>query len=110
MGFRVLKTALAVVIAMYLAHIFEIISPAAAGLLAILGIEVTKKKGIQSALHRIGASMLALLTGSLLFMAIRVPCVGCEYFHPCRVPHPASAADYGGRCDGGCCDAASLRL
>ncbi|MDQ0875336.1 uncharacterized membrane protein YgaE (UPF0421/DUF939 family) [Paenibacillus sp. V4I3] len=70
MGFRVLKTALAVVIAMYLAHVFEIKSPAAAGLLAILGIEVTKKKGIRSALHRIGASMLALLTGSLLFMVL----------------------------------------
>ncbi|MDF2646248.1 MAG: putative lipoprotein [Paenibacillus sp.] len=70
MGFRVLKTALAVVIAMYLAHVFEIQSPAAAGLLAILGIEVTKKKGIQSALQRIAASMLALLTGSLLFMVL----------------------------------------
>jgi uncharacterized membrane protein YgaE (UPF0421/DUF939 family) len=70
MGFRVLKTALAVVIAMYLAHVFGVKTPAAAGLLAILGIEVTKKKGIQSALHRIGASMLALLTGSLLFMVL----------------------------------------
>ncbi|NRF94018.1 aromatic acid exporter family protein [Paenibacillus frigoriresistens] len=70
MGFRVLKTALAVVIAMYLAHVLDVKSPAAAGLLAILGIEVTKKKGIQSALHRIGASMLALLTGSLLFMVL----------------------------------------
>lgn len=70
MGFRVLKTALAVVIAMYLAHVFGIKTPAAAGLLAILGIEVTKKKGIQSALHRILASMLALLTGSLLFMVL----------------------------------------
>lgn len=70
MGFRVLKTALAVIIAMYLAHVLDVKSPAAAGLLAILGIEVTKKKGIQSALHRIGASMLALLTGSLLFMVL----------------------------------------
>ncbi|NOU99081.1 aromatic acid exporter family protein [Paenibacillus planticolens] len=67
MGFRVLKTALAVGIAMYLAHAFGVKTPAAAGLLAILGIEVTKKKGIQSALHRIAASMLALLMGTLLF-------------------------------------------
>ncbi|UKS28964.1 aromatic acid exporter family protein [Paenibacillus sp. HWE-109] len=70
MGFRVLKTALAVVIAMYLAHILGIKTPAAAGLLAILGIEVTKKKGIQSALHRIAASLLALLMGCLLFRMI----------------------------------------
>ncbi|MDD9267777.1 aromatic acid exporter family protein [Paenibacillus sp. GCM10023248] len=68
MGFRVLKTALAVLIAMYLAHLMGIKTPAAAGLLAILGIEVTKKKGIQSALHRLAASVLALLMGSLLFM------------------------------------------
>lgn len=67
MGFRVLKTAIAVIIAMYLAHVFGIKSPAAAALLAILGIEVTKKKGIKSALHRIAASMLALLIGSFLF-------------------------------------------
>ncbi|TXK85100.1 aromatic acid exporter family protein [Paenibacillus sp. N3.4] len=68
MGFRVLKTALAVAIAMYLAHVLGIKSPAAAGLLAILGIEVTKKKGIQNALHRMAASVLALLMGSALFM------------------------------------------
>ncbi|WP_254636293.1 aromatic acid exporter family protein, partial [Lysinibacillus sp. GbtcB16] len=63
----VLKTALAVGIAMYLAHVLGLKTPAAAGLLAILGIEVTEKKGIQSALHRIAASVLALLIGSLLF-------------------------------------------
>lgn len=67
MGFRVLKTAIAVGIAMYLAHLFGIKTPAAAGLLAILGIEVTKKKGIESSLHRIASSMLALLMGTLLF-------------------------------------------
>jgi uncharacterized membrane protein YgaE (UPF0421/DUF939 family) len=67
MGFRVLKTALAVVVAMYLAHLFGIKSPAAAGLLAILGIEVTKKKGVENSVHRIAASLLALLIGSLLF-------------------------------------------
>ncbi|MDR6549628.1 aromatic acid exporter family protein [Paenibacillus qinlingensis] len=67
MGFRVLKTALAVIIAMYLAYILGVHTPGAAGLLAILGIEVTKKKGIQSALHRIAASILALFIGSILF-------------------------------------------
>lgn len=67
MGFRVLKTAVAVIIAMYLAYILGVHTPGAAGLLAILGIEVTKKKGIRSAFHRIAASILALLIGSALF-------------------------------------------
>ncbi|UJF36027.1 aromatic acid exporter family protein [Paenibacillus hexagrammi] len=67
MGFRVIKTALSVVIAMYAAHVWGLASPASAGLLAILGIEVTKKKGLQSAVQRIGASVMGLLFGSLLF-------------------------------------------
>lgn len=67
MGFSVLKTAVAVIIAMYLAYILGVHTPGAAGLLAILGIEVTKKKGIQSAMHRIAASILSLLIGSVLF-------------------------------------------
>lgn len=70
MGFRVLKTAVAVIIAMYLAYILGVHTPGAAGLLAILGIEVTKRKGIQSALHRIGASILALCIGSVLFILL----------------------------------------
>ncbi|OCT14218.1 hypothetical protein A8709_25635 [Paenibacillus pectinilyticus] len=67
MGFRVLKTAVAVIIAMYLAYILGVKTPAAAGLLAILGIEVTKRKGIESSLHRIASSILALFIGSVLF-------------------------------------------
>jgi uncharacterized membrane protein YgaE (UPF0421/DUF939 family) len=67
MGFRVIKSAIAVVIAIYLSMYFGLTSPVSAGLLAILGVEVTKRKGIRSALHRIGASMLGLLFGTLLF-------------------------------------------
>ncbi|MFD0699015.1 aromatic acid exporter family protein [Paenibacillus sp. GCM10027628] len=67
MGFRVLKTAIAVIIAMVLSQILGIKSPASAGLLAILGVEVTKKKGIQNSIHRIAASTLALIIGSGLF-------------------------------------------
>ncbi|WNR42303.1 aromatic acid exporter family protein [Paenibacillus roseipurpureus] len=70
MGFRVIKTAIAVIIAMYLAYVLGVHTPAAAGLLAILGIEVTKRKGILSALHRIAASILALLISSVLFMLL----------------------------------------
>jgi uncharacterized membrane protein YgaE (UPF0421/DUF939 family) len=67
MGLRVFKTALAVIIAIYLAEFIGLSSPNSAGLLAILGVEVTKRKGIVSALQRIAASLLALLIGSLLF-------------------------------------------
>ncbi|MCD1257341.1 aromatic acid exporter family protein [Paenibacillus athensensis] len=67
MGFRVLKTALAVVISIYLAIWLGLHSPASAGLLAILGIEVTKKKGVRSALFRIAASLIGLAFGWLLF-------------------------------------------
>ncbi|MBD0380449.1 aromatic acid exporter family protein [Paenibacillus sedimenti] len=67
MGIRVLKTALAVVIAMFLAQLLGLKTPAAAGLLAILGVEVTKKKGIRNSVQRIAASMLALIIGSAMF-------------------------------------------
>jgi uncharacterized membrane protein YgaE (UPF0421/DUF939 family) len=67
MGIRVVKTAIATVVAIYLAAWFHLHNPAAAGLLAILGIEVTRKKGIRSALQRIGASIVGLLVASLFF-------------------------------------------
>jgi uncharacterized membrane protein YgaE (UPF0421/DUF939 family) len=66
-GLRIIKTALAVVVAIYLAEFIGLSTPGSAGLLAILGVEVTKRKGIVSALKRIAASLLALLIGSLLF-------------------------------------------
>ncbi|MNI28330.1 hypothetical protein D3C73_821030 [compost metagenome] len=67
MGFRVVKTALAVVISIYIAQWMGLHSPASAGLLAILGVEVTKKKGIRSVARRLAASVLGLLFGTLLF-------------------------------------------
>jgi uncharacterized membrane protein YgaE (UPF0421/DUF939 family) len=66
-GFRVIKTAVAVVAAIYLAQFIGLQSPVSAGLLAILGIEVTKRKGVFSALKRIAASLLALLFATFLF-------------------------------------------
>ncbi|MBP1995493.1 aromatic acid exporter family protein [Paenibacillus eucommiae] len=68
MGFRVVKTAIAVVISIYIAQFLGLIAPLSAGLLAIIGVEVTKKKGIRSALQRIAASVLCLLFGSLMFV------------------------------------------
>ncbi|KIL39498.1 membrane protein [Gordoniibacillus kamchatkensis] len=70
MGIRVIKTAIAVVVSMYLAQWLHLLNPLSAGLLAILGIEVTRKKGIRSALQRIGASVVGLLAASLLFYAL----------------------------------------
>lgn len=67
MGIRVIKTAVAVVVSIYLAQFIGLHSPQGAGFLAILGIEVTKKKGLQSALRRIEASLLGLLFAWLLF-------------------------------------------
>jgi len=67
MGFRVLKTAIAVIISIYLAMWLGLHSPSSAGLLAILGVEVTKKKGVRSALFRIIASLIGLAFGWLLF-------------------------------------------
>ncbi|SEB60041.1 aromatic acid exporter family protein [Paenibacillus sp. GP183] len=66
MGFRVIKTALAAVAAIYISEWIGLTSPISAGLLAILGVEVTKRKGIDSALKRIAASVFALLFGIML--------------------------------------------
>jgi uncharacterized membrane protein YgaE (UPF0421/DUF939 family) len=67
MGFRVIKTALAAVAAIYISQWIGLSSPISAGLLAILGVEVTKRKGITSALKRIAASIFALLFAAFLF-------------------------------------------
>ncbi|TBL80184.1 aromatic acid exporter family protein [Paenibacillus thalictri] len=67
MGIRILKTALAVVLAIYIAQAVQLHSPVSAGLLAILGIEVTKRKGLNSVFQRTTASVLGLLYASLLF-------------------------------------------
>ncbi|MDB5054767.1 MAG: hypothetical protein JWM44_2817 [Bacilli bacterium] len=67
MGIRVIKTAAAVVIAIYLALFFNLNSPYSAGLLAVLGIDVTKKRGLKNSSVRIIASLLGLLLASLIF-------------------------------------------
>lgn len=67
MGIRIIKTAIAAVVSIYLAQSLHLLTPISAGLLAILGIEVTRKKGIRSALQRIGASVVGLFVASLLF-------------------------------------------
>jgi uncharacterized membrane protein YgaE (UPF0421/DUF939 family) len=67
MGIRVVKTALAALAALYTAHYIGLDPPLSAGLLAILGVEVTRKKGLKSSFVRFMASVLGLFFASLLF-------------------------------------------
>ncbi|MEB3102734.1 aromatic acid exporter family protein [Ferviditalea candida] len=67
MGIRVIKTAIAAVLAIYLAQLFSLSFEVSSGLLAILGVDVTRRKGLRSALQRIAASILGLLFGSFIF-------------------------------------------
>ncbi|MDT2258343.1 aromatic acid exporter family protein [Paenibacillus larvae] len=66
-GIRVIKTAIAVIVSITLASWIGLKNPNSAGLLSILGIEVTKRKGLRSAFARISASILGLLVASALF-------------------------------------------
>lgn len=70
MGIRVIKTALAAITALYIAEYFSLEFTMSAALIAILGVDVTKKRGIVSGLKRIGASILGLLFAALIFYSI----------------------------------------
>ncbi|MFD2612122.1 aromatic acid exporter family protein [Paenibacillus gansuensis] len=70
MGIRVIKTAAAALIAIYLAQWIGLQTPLSAGLLAILGVEVTRKKGLQMSLIRFAASVFGLLLASLIFQLL----------------------------------------
>ncbi|WP_281887126.1 aromatic acid exporter family protein [Paenibacillus sp. YYML68] len=61
MGIRVIKTAIAVMLSIYIAQMLGLDSPLATGLLAVLGVDVTKRKGIATSLQRIAASIIGLL-------------------------------------------------
>ncbi|WP_442604017.1 aromatic acid exporter family protein [Paenibacillus sp. KN14-4R] len=65
-GIRILKTAAAVFVSIVTAQLAGLGSPASAGLLAILGVQVTKKKGLLNVYARIGASILSIIIGSIL--------------------------------------------
>jgi len=67
MGIRVIKTALAAIIAIYAARYFGLQPALSAGVLAILGVEVTRKKGLKNASIRFVASVLGLIFASLIF-------------------------------------------
>ncbi|MCM3748988.1 aromatic acid exporter family protein [Paenibacillus pasadenensis] len=66
-GLRVLKTAIAVAAAVGTAQLLNLSEPMFAGVLAILGVEVTRRSGFRSLFERLSASLVALLVSSLLF-------------------------------------------
>ncbi|MFD0587021.1 aromatic acid exporter family protein [Paenibacillus sp. GCM10027627] len=67
MGIRVIKTAAAAIAAIYAAIYLGLEPPLSAGILAILGVEVTRMKGLKSASVRFVASVLGLFFASLIF-------------------------------------------
>jgi len=67
MGIRVIKTAIAAVIAIYAADWLSLSAPLSAGLLAVLAVDVTRRRTLRTAFQRFGSSILALLFASLIF-------------------------------------------
>lgn len=67
MGIRIIKTALATIAAIYTAVYFGLEPPLSAGILAILGVDVTRIKGLKGAGVRFIASVLGLFFASLVF-------------------------------------------
>jgi uncharacterized membrane protein YgaE (UPF0421/DUF939 family) len=70
LGIRVWKTAIAAVIAIYIAYFIGLDYHYSAGLLAILGVEVTRKKALFTITQRFGASMVGLAIGSFLLIIL----------------------------------------
>lgn len=67
MGFRVIKTAIAALMAVLIADSAGLHSPTSAGLLAILGVDVTRKRSLKTISARFFASVVGLLFASVLF-------------------------------------------
>ncbi len=67
MGIRVIKTAVAATLAVYFAWLAGLDFYLSAGILAILSVEVTRKKNVQSAIQRLLASLLGLALAVMLF-------------------------------------------
>jgi len=66
-GYRTLKTAFGVVIAMYLAITLELNDATSAGIITILSLQNTRKQSVQLAIKIIGAFLLALFISVILF-------------------------------------------
>ncbi|SFB16909.1 Uncharacterized membrane protein YgaE, UPF0421/DUF939 family [Cohnella sp. OV330] len=67
-GLRVMKTALATVAAIYIAMLLHVDNPQAAGVLAILGVDTTRWRGIMTVYARFAASVIGLAVASAVFV------------------------------------------
>ena len=67
MGIRVIKTAIATLMSILIADMVGIPNPQGAGLLAILGVEVTRKRSLRTISARFFASIVGLLFACMLF-------------------------------------------
>lgn len=67
MGFRVIKTAAATLLSILLAAAVGIPNAQSAGLLAILGVETTRKRSLRTITARFSASLVGLFVGCILF-------------------------------------------
>lgn len=70
MGIRVIKTAIAAIIAIYVARYFQLEPALSAGILAILGVEVTRMQGLTKTAARFVASVLGLAFASIIFITL----------------------------------------
>ena len=66
-GYRTIKTAIATPIAISIAQLLGITNVASAGVLTILCIQPSRKKSVESALHRFFACLLAIVFSIVLF-------------------------------------------
>ncbi|ASS96290.1 aromatic acid exporter family protein [Peribacillus simplex] len=73
-GYRTIKTALGATLAIIIAQMLNLEYFSAAGIIAILCIQVTKKKSVYASWHRFLACLIAMTYASLLFQFIA--------FHP----------------------------
>ncbi len=69
-GSRVIKTAFAVVIAVWLAYLLKLDDPLSAGILAILGMDITVKRSVRTAAARFLASLTSLGLAAAIFALV----------------------------------------
>lgn len=81
MGFRVIKTAIAALMAVLIADAMHLKGPTSAGLLAILGVDVTRKRSLKTISARFFASVVGLLFASVLFFSLWISLLGaCDLY------------------------------
>ncbi len=66
-GFRVIKTAAAAMAAIFTATLLDVTNPTTAGILAILGVETTRWRGLRVAFSKFAAALFGLFLASVLF-------------------------------------------